>query len=212
MPVQLQTMDWTVLVIAVVAAIGAYIGGRWREQGRIDAITNSIAKVVEQETAKAFAQEKGKQDAISANLHNLDLQMRTLTTTQEQIKSQISGELWERQWRLNQKRDAYANLLIALSRLADVHLKAGVHILRGGHLESDYKDPIHNALAELRRAGAVADVFCTPEAMSALKDVFSPPSSNEEHKLDEYTHTLGEALDRISVECKRDLGLPTATP
>ena len=61
--------------------------------------------------AKAFAQEQSKQDATPANLHSLDLQMRTLTTTQEQIKAEISGDLWNRQMLWNQKRDFYVELL-----------------------------------------------------------------------------------------------------
>jgi hypothetical protein len=33
--VQLHTMDWTVLLIVVVAATGAYIAGRGHEHGRL---------------------------------------------------------------------------------------------------------------------------------------------------------------------------------
>ena len=56
---------------------------------------------MEQETARAFAEEQGKQAAMIANLDHLDRQMRTLTTTQEEIKARTSNEVWDRQWRLN---------------------------------------------------------------------------------------------------------------
>jgi hypothetical protein len=85
-PLQLRTMDWTVLVIAVVAGGAAYIGAYWGERGKIRAQTKALEEIVRQETKKAFGQETAKQEAIAANLQNLDLQMRTLTTTQEQIK------------------------------------------------------------------------------------------------------------------------------
>jgi hypothetical protein len=49
---------------AIVALISvgtrAYITGPWNEAGRISAVTAALAKVVEQETAKAFAQEQGR--------------------------------------------------------------------------------------------------------------------------------------------------------
>jgi len=35
----------------------------------------------------------------------------TLTATAETIKARISDEVWERQWRLNQKRDIHARLV-----------------------------------------------------------------------------------------------------
>ena len=99
------------------AMIGAYITGRLTETGRINAVTAALAKVVEQERAKAFAQEQGKQDAVMTNLQHLNTQMATLTTTQEQIKARVSNEVWDRQWRLNRKEDLYTKLIDVGTRL-----------------------------------------------------------------------------------------------
>jgi hypothetical protein len=83
-------VDWSILVGQLIgtligSAIGAYFTGRWTEAGRIS--------------------------AAMANLEHLDKQMRTLTTTQEDIKARISSEVWDRQWRLNQKLDLYTKLV-----------------------------------------------------------------------------------------------------
>jgi hypothetical protein len=91
--------------------VGAYIAGRWIEKGRIIAVTAVLGRVVELETAKAFAQEQGKQAAMMANLAHLDNQMRTLATTQDEIKAKISNELWDRQTQWKERRDTYAGSL-----------------------------------------------------------------------------------------------------
>ena len=110
-------MDWSLIVIAIIAASAAYIGGRWGEKGRIDAVTKSMAKVFEQEREKAFAHEAGKQEAVLANLDKLEAQVRAVTTTQEEIKADINGAVWLQQNVWNLKRDVYIRLLEALGDL-----------------------------------------------------------------------------------------------
>src|ERR1700683_2640340 len=65
----------------------------------------------------AYAGERAK---LLAQFHNLDRlveQTTTLTATPETIKARISDEVWERQWRLNQKRDIHARLVKTLSQI-----------------------------------------------------------------------------------------------
>jgi membrane protein implicated in regulation of membrane protease activity len=73
--------------------------------------------------ADAYAGEKGKNLARKEDLAAILAEVRAVAIAQKEIDAKISGELWERQCRLNQKRDAYANLLIALNRLNEVHSK-----------------------------------------------------------------------------------------
>src|SRR5215831_14476314 len=108
-------MDWTLAVIVAVAVVGAYIGGRWHEKGRIDAIAASLTKVIEQEKAKAESVEHGKNLARKEDLENIVAEVRAITATQKEIEAKISGDAWRRQWILDHKREFYVDLLKLIS-------------------------------------------------------------------------------------------------
>jgi hypothetical protein len=172
-------VDWSILVGQLIGTligcgVGAYITGRWTETGRIDAVKGALAKVVEQETAKAFAQEQGKQDAVMTNLQHLNTQMATLTTTQEEIKARISNEVWDRQWWLNQKRDLYMKLVDAGTRLAQVYTQVAIKAEHGtlAETESELRKGL-DIRDELRRLYMFARIFGNEASVEAVKGFFS---------------------------------------
>jgi hypothetical protein len=67
---------------------------------------------------------KGKNSARREDLDKILAEVRAVTIAQKEIESKISGEMWQRQWRLNQRLDIYSRLLRALGDymvwLADV--------------------------------------------------------------------------------------------
>jgi len=75
LPILLAVLVAEAIMALINVGISAYLTGRWTETGRINAVKDALAKVVEQETAKAFAQEQGKQAAMIKNLEHLDKQM-----------------------------------------------------------------------------------------------------------------------------------------
>ena len=172
-------MFWIILVGQLIGAfvgclIGAYITGQWTETGRINAVTAALAKVVEQETAKAFAQERGKQAAMMKNLERLDKQMETLTTTQEEIKARISNEVWDRQWRLNRKEDLYTKLVDVANRLVQLHGQVSFEAEHGTMDQT--KIAIRKAIdarGELQRLYAFANIFGTEACVEAIGGFYS---------------------------------------
>ena len=103
------------------------------------AIANAIALAVWKPWAQAYAGEKGKNLARKEDLDIILAEVRAITATQKEIEAKISGDLWMRQWRLNQTRDAYVGLLRALSGLLGAHADRTVMLKRGAAMPA--KEP-----------------------------------------------------------------------
>jgi hypothetical protein len=199
------------LVGTVVGAIvGAYVGGRWAESGRIDAVERALAKVVEQETAKAFGQEQGKQAAMIFNLQHLNTQMATLTTTQEQIKTRISNEALDRQWRMNQKRDLYWKLIEVTQRLSEHY--GDVADARNEEEDKIASQKLDAALSELFRLSAFAKIFGNQDCWNALKEFSreaqqaAPPDNVTKQWAEEGVARYNALVGKLIVIARREFG------
>ena len=202
-------MDFSLLIGTLLGAmVGAYIAGRWIEKGRIIAVTAALGKVVEQETAKAFAQEQGKQAAMIANLAHLDKQMRTLATTQDEIKAKISNELWDRQAQWKEKRDTYAGVIRVTSGLLEtlLNLKRD-HVGTEGQIrlyteeENRLYEERLKLLGELIHYEALIQIFGNARAVAAIETFRDAPPESESHEC----FKLRQAIIEIA---RADLGLP----
>ena len=213
MLIQLRTMDWTVLVIAAVAAIGAYSGAYFGERGKIRAQTNALESIVKQEAAKAMAQEEAKQQAVAENLRNLDLQMRTLTTTQEQIKAQISSELWHLQTIWNEKRKLYGELLGVVCKLDDSYTRLIIVLrFKNESVPSVVEDlgAHHNELVSLLPMTHIfAGQDCCNAIMDYLKSRSIPDMPTEEWAVEEGKN-LSILKTRLVVAARDDLKIIVA--
>jgi hypothetical protein len=206
-------MDWSLLVIAVVAGTGAFIGAYFAERGKIRAQTAALESIVKQEFAKATAQEAGKQQAITENLHNLDNQMRTLTTTQEQIKAQISGELWYRQTTWNEKRELYGELIGTVFKLSTSYGKLAITLQFGNVPPAPSLIDINVHHSELDRLGALAYIFAGLGCCNALNDYAKgrkiPDNPTEEWALSE-SRNLNALQVRLVAAAREDLKVVVA--
>jgi hypothetical protein len=90
-------MDWTWIHTIAVVALNGLVLYLWKPW------------------IKAYSEEKGRLLARDESLENIMREVRSITETQKAIETRLSGELWRRQWVLNQKRDIYAELLRAAS-------------------------------------------------------------------------------------------------
>lgn len=158
----------------------------------------------------AYLAEKAKRRAAHEDSAQIRDELVRNTQAIKEIEAKVNGDLWNRQWRLNQKRDAYANLLTALSRLLAVHIRGSSRIKHGSDPYSEYKDPVHDALAELDRIAAMASIFCTAHATEAVKGLYAPPNSEKDFA--EYTRAVAAATVAIQTEARRDLGLTATLP
>jgi hypothetical protein len=179
-------------------------------QGVTLVVLNNLVLMVWKPWAGAYAGEKGKNLARKEDLNEILAEVRAVAVAQKETEAKISGELWERQWRLNQRRDAYAGLLIALSRLTDVHIKEVSRVVSQGGDPLQYVYNSHDALSEVHRAFTIAGIFCTPQTIQAIDGIFKIPSTADAIK--EYTLTIGKASSTVLFEARRELGLQPAAP
>jgi len=200
-------MDWTVLVIAAVAGAGAFIGAYFAERAKIAAQTKALESIVRQEAAKARGQEEAKQQVIAENLKNLDMQMRTLTTTQEQIKAQISGELWYRQTTWNEKKELYGELLRVLVKLSAYYAKLQVAIGSNNPV-GELREGIRVQNDELFRLGALARIFGAP-GCDSIDNYFRAseliPNRLSEKWASEEVRNVNILMAHLTVIAKEDL-------
>ena len=112
----------------------------------------------------SYTAEKGKRRAVHQDKDQILDEVAKTTQRLKQIEAAISNDLWERQWRLNQKRDVYARLLESMSEL---ELNVGVlsRLLKmqsTEHLKDElrnYGERVRHVGQDLQRALAVAKVY-----------------------------------------------------
>jgi hypothetical protein len=164
----------------------------------------------------AYLREKGKNLATHEDI-------KRLTRIAEEIKSQVSAELWLGQTRWNLRRDLYARLLEGLS-----DVQSSIHRLIGSmKMKAEAADPavksyhvgeITKGLAEyfeathkVRRAHSVAAIFLSEEAMEALRKMGADMvrASQEGTSGEKYRDLLAgatESASKVLIEAaRRDL-------
>ncbi len=136
-------MDWTI----------------WIQAPAIVAL-NSIVLWIWKPWAAAYAGEKGKNLARKEDLDKILSEVRAVTIAQKEIEGKISGELWDRQWRLNQQREAYVTLIAALQAYG-IALNERTSAVLGPPEEDSGPavEKLNNAAIELSRARTVAELF-----------------------------------------------------
>lgn len=122
----------------------------------------------------AYAAEKGKRRAAWEDKNQILEELAKTTRTLKEIEASISNDLWERQWRLNQKRDIYARLLESMSELElSVNVLSKYFAMQPTQHISNEVDK-HGERAtqvgrELERAMAVAKVYFAPECNRGIQ-------------------------------------------
>jgi hypothetical protein len=178
-------VDWRILIGQLIGTligcgIGAYITGRWTESGRID--------------------------AVMGNLQKLDTQMRILTTTQEAIKARISNEALDRQWRLDQRRDLYTNLIGVCQRLSEHY--GDVADAMSEEEDKTASQKLNEALSELYRLSAFAKIFGNQDCWDALKqfsqEAQQPP---DKHWAEEGVVRYNALVGKLVVIARREFEL-----
>jgi hypothetical protein len=167
----------------------------------------------------AYAGERAK---LLAQFHNLDRlveQTTTLTATAETIKARISDEVWERQWRLNQKRDIHARLVKTLSQLESEKLhmlaiRSEELVARPPEEIKEVEVAIGQLIGEVRELEALAMIFCTKETISALHTYFDAShygAARGRERLRKEIERLGQARSGAILAAQKDLGIEPGT-
>ncbi|MEK7993753.1 MAG: hypothetical protein AAB403_08115 [Planctomycetota bacterium] len=185
----------------------------WMYGGIAIVVLNNLVLLVWKPWAQAYTSEKGRNLARKEDLDKILLEVRTVTAAQKEIESKISGELWDRQMKWNQRRDTYARLLEGVERMRLAFQDA----LR--QRETYDEDPASSksalagaagraleALVEFRRAKALALLFSSKEAISVLARIsdavepfrYTPISDNPVSYAP--TNEAAASLKRISID------------
>jgi hypothetical protein len=129
-----------------------------------------------------YLAEKAKRRAAHEDSDQIRDELARNTQAVKEIEAKISSDLWMRQWRLNQTRDAYVGLLRALSGLLGAHADR-VKMLKGG-IAVPTLEPMHEALKPLDEARVIASIFCNDAAIDQIEKLFRSAT------LDEYCDTV----------------------
>lgn len=162
--------------------------------------------------AGAYAGEKGKNFARKEDLDKILAEVRAVTAIQREIEAHISGEMWKRQWRLNQKRDVYARLIEGMGEL---QMTIGAHSRFIKMKDSQHADEVSQLydrtktlLLELERSRAVARIFLSSEAVEAIDEfehqLKKPPRELEYGEVGE---VFARATEKLISAAKEDLCL-----
>jgi hypothetical protein len=166
----------------------------------------------------AYLAAKGKNLARKEDLNALVVEVRAVTVTQKEIEAKISGEMWERQWRLNQKRDVYARLLESMSelRLNVAVVSKFLRMKPTEHLSDEVRkhgDRAAHVAQELDRAMAVAKIYLPPSAIASFRDLeMELQKLSPELEYSAVCLALGRAQEGLTLAAKVDLGIETAVP
>jgi hypothetical protein len=122
----------------------------------------------------AYAAEKGKRRAAREDSAQIRDELARNTQAVKEIEAKVSSDLWDRQWRLNQKRDVYSRLIEGLGEL---QFTIGAHTAltkAKDAADADVVFELHDRtkalLLELERSRAVARIFLSSEAVKAIDE------------------------------------------
>jgi type IV secretory pathway VirB4 component len=117
----------------------------------------------------AYVAAKGKNLARKEDLDGLVAEVRAVTIVQKEIEAKISDKVWERQWRLDQKRDNYSQMLRAISdymvRLLD--LAEGAQLGTGNTTTKQFAQ----IAEEFYAAYAVSALFLRDESIAIVEKI-----------------------------------------
>jgi hypothetical protein len=179
--------------------------------GAIVVASNLLAQSAAIPFLKAYFEGRGKNLATKQDISNVLEQVRAVTRETEKIKAEISGGLWDRQWLKMQKRDAYVRLI---DTLENIRLSRGnTHRITGGPSHADARHQLDDAIAEFRRARALARLIVLPEAIDAIGPLLQEirPIDASSCTPDEFAKSqalIGAARDRVVEIGRRDLVVP----
>jgi hypothetical protein len=170
----------------------------------------------------AYGGEKGKTLARKEDLDAILAEVRAVTITQKEIEAKLSGDLWDRQMKWNQKRDIYGDLLRSLQDIAQLYGEIANAVKMQNDVRPDFKAMgnknvtlcfvnIKDVQALFGRATILAHIFTMPETFKAILDFMNtrvnptmPPTAEWAMTESSRCSTLVSTLAKLA---KKDLGI-----
>ena len=161
----------------------------------------------------AYLAAKGKNLARKEDLDGLVAEVRAVTIVQKEIEAKISGDLWERQWRLDQKRDAYARLMDLGQQIIDQYVlllgygKTAASDQRSAQQCYAASTKLVSLSLDWGRAGSSGFLFLDREALEILPRFSAGRISSEnEPDYQKVIDGLNEAQRDLIQRARLDLG------
>ena len=163
-----------------------------------------------------YLTEKGRNLATKEDTHEILRQLEQTTKTTEEIKSQISSDLWLRQRVWDFKREVYCGLLQQLAAIRQSAFHAWLIAKKPASQITAHDTPIlqehierlETAIRELRKLTAVGSMLLSSAALEAIRkfDLETHPTdmARNMRNIMEYAH---KATDQLVVESRSDLQL-----
>lgn len=177
--------------------------------GAVVFVAGALANTVFKPFFGKYFSRLGENLANKQDLKNVLEQVEKVTSTTETIKAEISGGLWHKQWVLTQKRDAYVRLIDALEsiRVARTSLRRSTQASL-----ADGRHYLQKAIAEFRRARALARLLVLPDGILALRQLLKNIETIDPHRctdseFEKSQEAIRTARDSLVDLAKRDLGI-----
>jgi hypothetical protein len=217
---------WLELILkAILWGCASYLAVYLAQKARHRAMLEDLKQFLARTQGEAEAKKRGETEAVQKDLQLILEQLRQTTALTKQVESEIAHEAWDRQMRVNLKRDLYVRLLeIMAEKVRTLRNLARLEtILKDQAFEPERRNgrvTQHRELCDrnedlngkFQAAVAVAcvslplDTTAVLDRLSKLIDEESSrPAAPVEYMLTEAA-LHKEAFDRLAVFAKRDIG------
>lgn len=217
---------WLDLVLkAIVWGCASYLAAYLAQKGQHHAMLENLKQFLARTQGEAEAKKRGETEAVQKDLQLILNQLRQTTALTKQVESEIAHEAWDRQMRVNLKRDLYVRLLeTTAEKVRTLHNLARLEtILKDQRFEPERREvrmADHRALCgrneDLNRnfqaAVAVAWVSLPHDTTAVLdhlskriEEESSRPATVADYMLKEAA-LHKEAFNHLATFARRDIG------
>lgn len=143
------------------------------ELSKIGARAEGINEIIKEVAQTTQASEGAKIAIRLEKLEQILPEVRAVTETQKRIETSVAGGEWDRQWRLNQMREAYGRLMAAVYGLQDSYFIFAnlANFSEVPNAEAREADLLYRKYAaEFKTAAALTRIFAGPRAALTLDD------------------------------------------
>lgn len=200
---------WVDLVLkAVLWGLAVYLAAYFASKAQHRAIAEDLKHLIVRAQEEAEAKKRGETEAVRKDMQLILDQLHQTTALTKQIEADITYKAWDRQMRVNLKRDLYIRLLEAMAEK--------VRTLRNlATLEANLKDPRfepdrREARQKRHRELCDASEELTKKVQAAVVIAYAALPSDATGLLDSLSKRIDEQASRHAISPTREYMLAEA--